>query len=160
MEYRRCNQWAEEEQHGDRINFFCALEKGRKSPNHSKYPGAKTQGVQFGQVVTRLDKDIQRLKEELDEKKKLREIRGADIRVRCLGWTIGGKGCGASFKVSSLTYIQTHWYTPPYSCTGGDYWNMGEGQFKCPTCGALNRLYERPEVEKLKHLFKSTENTY
>ena len=62
--------------------------------------------------------------------------------------------CKRRTKVSNLTYIQTRWYTPPHGCTGGDYWNDGEGQFDCPKCGENNRLYERPEVEALKWFFK------
>lgn len=69
-------------------------------------------------------------------------------------------GCGAELKISELEYIQTHWYVGPYSCTGGDYWNEGEGKFRCPKCGYLNRLYQRPEVEKLKRFFKSVKDTY
>lgn len=67
---------------------------------------------------------------------------------------------GAMLLVSDLVYIQTRWYIEPYSCTGGDYWNMGEGQFVCPKCGAKNSLYERPEVEGLKQYFKSVQDKY
>ena len=63
-------------------------------------------------------------------------------------------GCGRRTKVSKLTYIQTRWYTPAFGCTGGDYWQDGEGQFDCPKCGKNNRLYERPDVEALKPFFK------
>lgn len=81
--------------------------------------------------------------------------------VRCLGWTSGSKnGCKRLSKISNIIYIQTHWYTEPYSCAGGDYWNEGEGQFNCPKCGVLNRLYERPEVEKMKYIFKEIKKTY
>lgn len=84
-----------------------------------------------------------------------------DISVVCLGWTVDSpNGCGATLRVADLTYIQTHWYTAPYSCSGGDYWNQGEGQFMCPKCGEKNRLYERPEVEKLKSRFKDVKDTY
>jgi hypothetical protein len=76
--------------------------------------------------------------------------------VRCLGWTVGAKdGCGRVTKVSKIDYIQTFWYTEPYGCVGGDYWNEGEGQFVCPKCGALNRLYERPEVVRLRGIFRN-----
>jgi DNA-directed RNA polymerase subunit RPC12/RpoP len=68
--------------------------------------------------------------------------------------------CGARSVVSSLTYIQTHWYVEPYSCTGGDYWNEGEGQFDCPRCGHRNRLYDRPEVVGLKRFFATVEKTH
>lgn len=67
-----------------------------------------------------------------------------------------GKGCGMALKVGELTYIQTHWYESPHGCTGGDIWHQGEGQFFCPHCNHRNRLYDRPEIEKLKHLFKDS----
>src|ERR1700743_3730080 len=83
------------------------------------------------------------------------------VFVRCLGWTIGAKdGCNSAFQPKDLTYIQTFWYTPPYSCSGGDYWNYGEGQFICPLCGVKNRLYERPDVENLKHMFGKVEEQH
>ena len=62
--------------------------------------------------------------------------------------------CSKRSKVSNLTYIQTHWYTPPHGCMGGDYWNMGEGQYECPHCERINRLYDRKNIEKLKYSFK------
>lgn len=71
-----------------------------------------------------------------------------------------GKGCGQALEIGELEYIQTHWYTPPHGCSGGDYWNLGEGQFVCPHCGHLNRLYDRPEIEGLKRLFKSVVDQY
>lgn len=69
--------------------------------------------------------------------------------------------CKTLHKIGELTYIQTHWYTPPRGCTEGDYWNEGEGEFKCPSCGQLNRMtYRKPEFEKLKYSFKDIEKTY
>lgn len=67
------------------------------------------------------------------EKKKLEAALGkvnkliaestARSRVRCEG----PRGCGRTTVVSALTYLQTHWYTRPHSCTGGDCWSKGEG---------------------------------
>lgn len=71
-----------------------------------------------------------------------------------------GKGCGQALEIGELEYIQTHWYTSPSGCSGGDYWNQGEGQFLCPHCGHRNRLYNKPEIEKLKRLFKSVVDTH
>lgn len=45
-------------------------------------------------------------------------------------------------------------------CTGGDYWKQGEGQFECPKCGHVNRLYDRPDVVELKRYFASVEDVY
>jgi hypothetical protein len=68
--------------------------------------------------------------------------------------------CGKRTCVSALTYIQTHFYIAPYSCTGGDYWKQGEGAFVCPKCGARNRLYNRPEVVALKPFFATIEKEH
>lgn len=82
-------------------------------------------------------------------------------QVRCLGWTISvPNGCQRLSKIIKVDYVQTHWYTEPYSCTGGDYWNLGEGRFICPKCGAVNRLYERPLVERMKQSFKQIVDQY
>jgi len=80
-------------------------------------------------------------------------------RKELLGLTVVECKCGLQFWIRDLTYIQTHWYTPPRGCTEGDYWNAGEGQWQCK-CGHLNRLYNKPEIEKLKRLFKDVEDTY
>lgn len=71
-----------------------------------------------------------------------------------------GRGCGKSAKIGKLTYIQTHWYVRPSGCSDGDYWNEGEGQFTCPHCQHRNRLYDRPEITKLKHNFRDVKDVY
>ena len=73
---------------------------------------------------------------------------------------VGCQYCGDHLPVTNLIYIQSHWYTSPYSCNGGDYWNIGEGGFKCTLCSQHNRLYQRPEVMELKRYFKSVEDRY
>lgn len=80
--------------------------------------------------------------------------------VRCTSQTATGKGCGTMHPVGQLDYIQTHSYVEPHGCTGGDYWREGEGNWICPTCGHRNRLYDSPEVEKLKRSFKSITKTH
>jgi hypothetical protein len=76
--------------------------------------------------------------------------------VRCENTVAYGKGCGAGFEIRDLEYIQTYWYEPPSGCSDGDNWWQGEGQWKCPSCGHTNRLYDKPDVTKLKSLFKNT----
>lgn len=93
-----------------------------------------------------LDGEVVDLNAQLDEAMRRK-------RIAC-------SACGARAVVSSLTYTQTHWYVRPYSCTGGDYWKEGEGQFDCPKCGHRNRLYNRPEVVALKRFFAAVEKTY
>lgn len=53
--------------------------------------------------------------------------------------------CNQQTVISSLTYIQTHWYVRPHGCSGGDYWLPGEGRFKCPHCDKINRLLRTGE---------------
>lgn len=71
-----------------------------------------------------------------------------------------GKGCGMASVIGELTYIQTHWYESPYGCMGGDTWHQSEGQWTCPHCNHKNRLFDKPEIEKLKYLFKDVVNVY
>jgi hypothetical protein len=71
-----------------------------------------------------------------------------------------GEGCGMGFKICELEYIQTHYYVSPHGCNGGDYWLQGEGNFDCPSCGHRNRLYDRPDIQKLKSLFKSVRDEH
>jgi hypothetical protein len=50
-----------------------------------------------------------------------------DLAAKC-SW------CGEESPLSAITLIQTHWYTSPHGCTGGDYWNVGERAWECPAC--------------------------
>jgi hypothetical protein len=134
--------------HVDKQRGFCALESGHKDPCNVT-PRVERQGVNVP------------IKRKLVPAHYIKIPQYKNATVKCLGWTIGGKdGCGAQLPIADIVYIQTHWYTEPSGCTGGDYWNQGEGQFVCPKCGAENRLYERPEVEKLKSYFKSVEDRH
>lgn len=70
--------------------------------------------------------------------------------------------CEMGSKLKETVYIQTHWYVRPYSCTGGDYWNSGEGQFLCPKCNTRNRLLSDAAkvYEKMAHCFKEIRHDY
>lgn len=104
-------------------------------------------------------KDIEQLKARRAElEKELHEATGR-VFVKCEDNNYG-KGCGRKSRLRNLTYIATHWYTEPYGCTGGDYWSEGEGQFDCPHCGHRNRLYNRKEVQALKHHFKAVVDSH
>lgn len=92
-------------------------------------------------------------------KNKIKEEQSKTL-VKCTHNFFWGEGCGKSIQIGKLTYIQTHWYESPYGCTGGDEWHEGEGQFICPRCGRRNRLYDRPEIEKLKYQFRDIEDEY
>lgn len=80
--------------------------------------------------------------------------------VACTSQVATGRGCGGEHEIGSLVYIQTHHYVSPHGCTGGDYWLQDEGQWRCPSCGHLNRLYDSPDVQELKSHFKSVENRH
>lgn len=54
------------------------------------------------------------------------------------------KACHTATPIADLEFIQTHWYVTPYSCTGGDYWRAGKGQWACG-CGYLNRIVDGGE---------------
>jgi hypothetical protein len=80
--------------------------------------------------------------------------------IECQSSAAYGAGCGLKFFIKEVTYIQTHWYEKPSGCSGGDMWHEGEGQFECPCCGHINRLYKRPEIVELKGLFKNLSKEY
>lgn len=99
------------------------------------------------------------------------EIRNQKRKIKCAS-------CPNSHEIKTLDCIQTHWYTAPYGCTGGDHWSYGELQYVCPTTKIVNRLlfdnydvpYENrskyahdPEAQfarNYKHLFKSVIDEY
>jgi hypothetical protein len=139
---------------------FCALQKGHTG-SHSKYPEKEKQGVEFPAEMSGLRLEIATLKWKLADLERQERSLKQEATVKCLGWTVGvARHCGTMLPIKNLAYIQTHWYTEPYGCTGGDYWNQGEGQFTCPVCGELNRLYERPDVVALKGFFKTVVDVY
>jgi len=106
------------------------------------------------------DEQVRQAEAVLDRREKSIADKYRNTLVKCTSQVATGKGCGALHAIKELTYIQTHWYTAPHGCTGVDYWNKGEGQFICPSCGHRNRLYASPDVQKMKHHFKAVEDTY
>jgi rubredoxin len=75
--------------------------------------------------------------------------------IKCTSQMATGEGCGALHAIGTLEYIQTHWSEEPHGCSGGDRWYQGEGKWKCPSCGHVNRLYQSPEVTARKSSFAS-----
>ena len=76
---------------------------------------------------------------------------GESVKVKCQN-----KYCGKRTRVSKLVYISTHWYESPYSCTGGDRWHFGGGDYICPKCLHRNRsspTFGDPLIEELRRYF-------
>lgn len=88
-----------------------------------------------------------KIKEKIDEKLK-------ETLVACRNNKYGD-GCGMTSIIRELTYIQTLWYEEPHGCFGGDVWHHGEGQWICPHCKHRNRLFDKPDISKLKYMFKN-----
>ena len=68
--------------------------------------------------------------------------------------------CKKRSRIDKLIYLQHHWYTEPHGCTGGDYWNEGEGGFICPKCNNHNRSYHLPDITPLKYSFQCIRKVY
>ncbi len=93
--------------------------------------------------LRRIEQERARLERRLE---KLGDERIAALREK--RWKCRAAGCGRTSKLSSVVLIQTHWYTAPFSCSGGDYWNAGERNLVCPKCSVRHRMIEtdpRPE---------------
>lgn len=103
--------------------------------------------MERGNTMEQLLKQKQHAQDELDRIQRLIEQRESRTLVQCQ--------CRLAFPIGELEYIQTQWYVPPHGCTGGDYWKDGEGRWKCPECGRVNRLYDKPDIEAKKWLFRS-----
>jgi len=88
------------------------------------------------------------------------ETQRRETLLRCTSQIATGQGCGEMSRLGNLTYIQTHVYVEPSGCSGGDYWRLGEGQWACPRCGHVNRLYASPAIEQMKHSFRVVEDRH
>jgi len=105
-------------------------------------------------AVTEIDDEIIRHEELIARLRERRAKAVGEVKITCES-NNHGKGCGQSFPIKDITYIATHWYTSPSGCTGGDYWNEGEGEFVCPSCGHQNRMYDREHYQAMKRQFKN-----
>lgn len=118
-----------------------------------------------------LENKIEQLHKQEEKIRQSINARNRKRKIKCAS-------CSKSHEVCTLDAIQTHWYTPPSGCTGGDHWNIGEMQFVCPDTKIVNRImfynYDVP-WEKRSHyawdpeeqfrrqygdLFKSVKKTY
>jgi len=116
-------------------------------------------GSSLQKKLTKNARALERARAKVKELGKEREELLSHTPVSCTP-NNHGRGCGESFEVRDLVYIQTHWYERPHGCSGGDTWHQGEGNFICPKCGHRNRLYDRPEIAALKLHFNSVKNEH
>lgn len=117
--------------------------------------------IKWSEEIESLDKKIEKTKQNLislnDQKKALE----SKITISCAP-NVWGKGCGKSFEIGTLTYIQPYWYESPWGCTGGDTWHRDkeDGYFVCPACNHKNRLYNRPHYLAVADRFKNIKEVY
>lgn len=110
-----------------------------------------------------IDKCIENAQKTLKNFNTIRENILSSSELECRG-NCHGRGCGHRTKLKDITYIATNYYISPYGCTGGDYWNEGEGNWICPNCNHRNRLID--EDTKLlceysyRKLFRDTKEEY
>ncbi len=86
--------------------------------------------------VASIDKEIKATELKLS---RLHKDRGRAVGRKYLTCT----GCAKKTQIQKVIFLQTHHYTPPRGCTGGDSWTPGEGNWVCSKCGYLSRLYDR-----------------
>lgn len=109
----------------------------------------------MNQTLDQLREKRNKICDELTEINKQIDAKLAATVVRC-----PNKDCSRGYEIRELDYIQTHWYDPPSGCTDGDRWYAGEGQWKCPVCGKVTRLYDKPDITALKRYFKQVVDTH
>ena len=128
----------------------------------SQTPTLRWPDTKRAQLQTKIDKAASKMQTMLAEASKL----DGESLIECCS-------CGSMYPINTQTYIQTHWYTRPNGCTGGDYWNQGEANWVCPHCKFVNRFednvnkyatmandFHRPELVKLKYRFGKVVDCY
>lgn len=88
--------------------------------------------------IARIERQQARLEHQIEalESNKIEAIRNQR-------WQCHAKSCGKKSKLSTVILVQTHWYTSPHGCSGGDYWNSGERNLICPKCHVRHRMIEK-----------------
>lgn len=111
-------------------------------------------GFTINLTMTNLTNLLKKKQEIIDELKNVEK----EIKTEQSKTVVKCSFCNVEYMVCNLIYIRTHWYTPPSGCIAGDYWNEGDGEFKCLSCNRINRL---PSIIKeLQYRFKRIEDTY
>lgn len=110
--------------------------------------------------MQKLQERLSKAQAEVEKAKQAIVNARARKRIRCAS-------CKDSHAINQLDAIQTHWYTSPHGCMGGDYWNAGEIHFICPNTGVRNRILfhgnidvERKFRSMYGRLFKHVEKEY
>lgn len=101
-----------------------------------------------------------RLQMEAINRQKVEKQAEIDEALKRVYVVCDNNGCKKKSRIGGLTYVQTHWYVEPYSCSEGDYWKQSQGMFVCPHCERVNRLHDRKEVSDLKYSFKNILDVY
>lgn len=86
-------------------------------------------------MINSLEAQLEEVHEKGAEIERKIEERNSRKKIEC-----AVDSCGKLHTINKLTLLQTHWYTQPHGCTGGDYWNSGEIQFICPDTKIRNRI--------------------
>lgn len=84
-----------------------------------------------------LDKEIEEAAKKLNELERLKTAQMKSLMVECAS-------CHQGIKVGDVLVRLHQYYVEPYSCTGGDYWTLGDNpdrSFVCPHCNVTNRLF-------------------
>lgn len=123
------------------LRAWLSEQKGPRLPQ----PEEKVK-VRQSRALLKLESKIANLQDQINDLRRQAEEEKGHQRIVC-------PHCNKQPRINECTYIQTHWYVRPHGCTGGDYWNQGEGRFRCPRCQKETRLYKKPEIEKLKRYF-------
>lgn len=84
---------------------------------------------------------VEKLEKKLEIAKKEESEARSRLKFPC--------ACGIYHAIKDCVVIQTHWYTRPHGCCGGDYWNEGELQIVCPANNKLRNRVMFPSYSKV-----------
>lgn len=90
------------------------------------------------------------------------ETKTAASRIKCenTGRTGKDKGCGKTFAVKDLTFIQMHYYDHNTGSPNGGFYRESESQWECPSCHTRIRSYFNKTFVPLQRFFKEVIKEY
>lgn len=99
-----------------------------------------------------LDKEISKAEIRLHKLKSQKAAQLSRKRVPCYE-------CSKQLTIGKLVYYIEEFYISPTGCTGGDYYTSDDSEhfYVCPHCSVRSRLFDRPDLRKLKANFKTIE---